>query len=405
MPIEIMNVMEHFAHPTGQNMKILVAGPPGAGKTRFASTFPNVIYADAEGHLLSVRDRPVRAVAIETIKDLEDLRAELDQRPDIRAKRLGGPVDTVCLDTIDHVAKLMMRERLKAERKEVFAQQDWGIHGDRLRDILRGFRNLDMNVLINVHLRQEKDEDSGRISYRPAIQGAVGGEIGEYTDECFLLVRRTVTDPATGDRRVTRVLQTYADSQHDWLKDHSGALPMELPIDFETDYERLAKLIFGGIPAPTPRPSVRVQEIADWQPTESDLIDANAPDAPVVEEPPAKPVKRPAKKKARSQLDTSDGLLQGEAPQGDVIGQPVPEPETHPDTSVPETGTETTEPAAEPTATPEATEPEAELADPNAKACAVCGTTDINEDYLELSEARWGEYLCRQHFLERNKQK
>lgn len=77
MPIEIIDVRQHFAQHAGQTIKMLVGGPPGAGKTRLGSTFPNVIFADAEGRLLSIRDRSVRAVKIAAIKDLEDLRGEL----------------------------------------------------------------------------------------------------------------------------------------------------------------------------------------------------------------------------------------------------------------------------------------------------------------------------------------
>lgn len=427
MPIKVINVKEHFAQRSGQTMKLLVAGPPGAGKTRMASTFPNVIYADAEGRLLSIRDRSVRAVTIASVKDLEDMRNALDQRPDIRSKAFGGPVDSVVIDTVDHVARILIEDRKRTEKRDVFTMADWGQHGDRLRDLLRGFRDLtDLNVIMNVHIKSDKDEETGRVEYMPRIQGAVGGEVAEYVDECFLLVRRTATDPLTGERVPVRFLQTYADSQYTWLKDHSGTLPLEFPVDFNTDYERLAKAIFGAVPGPPPSPT-REEQVAVWKPselTEEQIVEREIDQAKVAayatqmresaeqlageirdsaivlqeqatqESPPAK--KRAATKKkaaAQAAVTTSEGMVEAEAPQGDVVEQPptLPTDATPPDTSVPENGTESGEaPVEEKTPGP---------------ACDVCGTEDINENYLELSEARWGVYLCREHFLERNKAK
>lgn len=424
MPIRVINVKEHFAQQTGQTMKLLVAGPPGAGKTRMASTFPNTVYADAEGRLLSVRDRNVRAVTIASVKDLEDMRSALDQRADIRSKAFSGPVDTVVLDTVDHIARILIEDRKRTEKRDVFTMADWGQHGDRLRDILRGFRDLtDLNVILNVHIKSDKDEETGRIEYMPRIQGAVGGEIAEYVDECFLLVRRTATDPLTGEKVPVRFLQTYADSQFPWLKDHSGALPLEFPVDFSTDYERLAKHIFGAVPAPSPSPT-RAEQATNWTPAEPTVTEQaereidqervkeyaaqmrqsgeqlaeEIRDAAIeLHEQATAPAKKKAatKKKAaaRAVVDTTDVTVEADAPQGDVVDQ-APELRSEaapPDTSVPENGTESPDVPAE-----------EEAAGP---ACEVCGTTDINENYLELSEARWGVYLCREHFLARNKAK
>lgn len=401
MTIQVFNVHEHFTQHTGQTMKLLVAGAPGSGKTRLASTFPNPIYADAEGRLLSIRDRHnARAVTIDNIAKLEGLRAGLDQRPDIRAKTFGGPVDTVVLDTVDQIARLMMDERKRAERKEAFTQPDWGIHGDRLRDILRSFRNLsDLNVIFNVHVKPEVDEESGRVEYRPAIQGSVGNEIAEYVDECFLLERRTSTDPVTGDPIPVRFLRTYANRQYSWLKDHSGALPVEFPVDLETDYERLAKTIFGA-PPPDDGPSERVTEAVDWVPaSEIDVTDQaerpldparveqHAADMRAPEAPP-KPRKKAAPRKKVADTEPAQ-LTVTDAPADDALVAPdaPTDDRIHPDTSVPENGTETAS------------------ADDDKPKCSVCGTTDINEDYVELSDARWGVILCRTHFLERNKQR
>jgi len=245
MPLKLEDVRERYAAAGSQWLKLMIAGPPGVGKTLFASTFPNVCYADAEGRLLSVRKRPVKAVPITSIAVLDELRAALAQGPEVREKILGAPVDTIVLDTVDEIARLIVKERLRAEKRETMAMADWGYLGDTLRAMLRGFRNLPLHVVLNVHLKSSEDSETGRMYWKPSIQGQVGDEIAAYVDESLLMVARPMTDPTTGDRVIARHLQTFPDPQHDWVKDHSGTLPQEFPIDFQTDYQRLAKLIFG----------------------------------------------------------------------------------------------------------------------------------------------------------------
>jgi hypothetical protein len=415
MPIEVLSVADYYANEAAQTMKILLAGAAGAGKTRLASTFPNPYYANMEGRLLSIRDRDARFSRILTVKALEDLRAALDQRPEVRAKFLGGPVDTIVLDTCDELARMIIKERLTAERKETMAISDWGYLADRLRDILRGFRNLDdLHVVLNVHVRDQRDEETGRIEYKPDIPGAVGNEISQYVDESFLLVRRSATDPLTGEPVPVRVLRTYADTQYPWLKDHSGVLPVEFPVDLNTDYERLAKAIFG---TTTPRiASVvtappRVAEAVDYQPTAPSVGAGQAVSEDDAAGAGTATKSRPAKKApARKKTAATEAPVEVPGEVGvdaDVPPEPASDPAPEPTSesvpepaggsgsdapgAVPENGTETVE---APTG-----------AETNEAACAVCGTTDINENYLELSEARWGVYLCRTHFLERNKQK
>jgi hypothetical protein len=284
VPLKLEDVRERYTGAGSQSLKLMIAGPPGVGKTLFASTFPNVCYADAEGRLLSVRKRDVKAVKISSVGVLDELRAALAQSPEVRAKVLGAPVDTIVLDTVDEIARLIIKERLRAEKRETMAMADWGYLGDTLRAMLRGFRNLPMHVLLNVHLKASEDSETGRVYWKPAIQGQVGDEIAAYVDESLLMVARPMNDPKTGERIISRHLQTYPDPSHDWVKDHSGTLPQEFPVDFQTDYERLAKLIFGDIPDPAsqPSPSPSSHAPATKAPTATQSSPPGSPPGPAV---------------------------------------------------------------------------------------------------------------------------
>lgn len=193
---------------------------------------------------------------------------------------------------------------------------DWGYLGDTLRSMLRGFRNLPMHVLLNVHLKASEDSETGRVFWKPSIQGSVGDEIAAYVDESFFMVARPMTDPKTGERIISRHLQTFPDASHDWVKDHSGTLPQEFPVDFQTDYERLSQLIFGDIPAsasqppspaPTPHPPVAKAPATQSPPP--------APSSPAV----GSPSTQPAAVSAPTQPDANGNGGAVEMATSDVI--------------------------------------------------------------------------------------
>src|SRR5262245_32956442 len=95
----------------GQSVKMLLAGDAGVGKTRMSSTAPNVLYANVEGGLMSVADRHPAFIDINRSEDLVALRLALAQSPEMRSRVLGGvEVDTVCIDTIDNLQRMLVAE-------------------------------------------------------------------------------------------------------------------------------------------------------------------------------------------------------------------------------------------------------------------------------------------------------
>jgi hypothetical protein len=350
MAVYVTDVAEDYADVAGREVKMLVCGPPGSGKTLFASTWPNPLYLDLEGRLLSIRHKKgIKRVRCNSMSDVELVKSMLDQDPDIRAKAFGGPVDTVVIDTVDEMARLAQRERLRSEKRETFTMQDWGVFGDTLRALCRSFRNLDgLNVLFLCHIKPSEDGETGKIMYRPDISGSVGNEIASYVDEALLVAQRTTVDPTSGDRVSLRVLQAVPDSSHDWVKDHSGVLPPEMVLNFVDDGERILKLVFGDTP-PAPRPAVTVETG-----TSSTTIEATPEPALDDAVTPPKPSK---KDKAQPQAEN-----------------PPVETKTE---VVPEKGTER-----------------------DAPHCARCGAVIEDTNVAEISEIRFGERLCRTHFSE-----
>lgn len=417
MAFTVIKSSEAVINPT---LKMLVAGAPGAGKSRFSSTFPNVVYLDAEGGLLSVRDRDWRRVPITSSAVFEDAIKALAQPPSVRTKTFEGPVSTVVIDTLDEVARIIQRDRLAAERRDTFTMQDWGFLGEELRRYCRALRNIeDLNVIFTVHLKSSEDSETGRVEYQPAIGGAFAGEIPAFVDIAGLLTARAVRDQKTGEKVMTRSLQVFPDPQYPWLKDRLGALGMEFEVNLDDDYDRLVDTIWPNLGLERDQAINEIARIA------ADL-DANPPaseqEAEPVEE--AKPVaKKAASKKAASKKAAAkkeEAPVEDPTPQADEVEpepEATPEPEPEPIVATPDVEEQIEaeptpepeevsepEPDPEPDPEPEAEEVEkAEEEDAPHGACTECGKPIESQDYAELSRLKYKEPLCRQHFADRKK--
>jgi hypothetical protein len=243
MPIKVKRAgSEEYGH----TLKMLVAGEPGAGKTRMSSTFPNVFYANVEGGLMSVADRQVPYTDITSSEDLNQLLQHLRQPPRLREAALGVPVSTIIIDTLDAVQKMLIEERKRSEKKDSMAIADWGWLGDQIRLIVRNYRNLEMNVIFTCHLKTESDAETGATFVKPALQGAMGDEIAAYVDIAGLLKASPISVVKDGKtiRVLQRLLQTGPDSRHPWLKDRSGKLAIERDVNLTNDGMALLAIIF-----------------------------------------------------------------------------------------------------------------------------------------------------------------
>lgn len=398
----------------GNYIKELVLGDPGSGKTRTASTWPNVIYANCEGGMMSVADRQPATVDVKSRQEMRELINALDQPPAVREKILGLPTETVCVDTFDEYAKILIRERLEAEHKDAMAIQDWGWLGSELANTVRAFRNLEMNVIFNVHLKSQEDSETGRTFFKPNIAGAMGDDIPAYFDLVLLLVARPTTTVVNGAnvRSVVRYMQTYPDAQHGWVKDRSGQLPMEFTINFEDDYKRINDLMLWNQATPPPETEI-VTEVPTPEKITIEPKEPKEPDVP-----------------GQASLTVTSPGAPAEAPEAaptppapTPAPEPTPEPETAPETvtepvaetiteSVAETVTDTTENVAEETVPTDGTTPEAPIpttvqSDEPAleewQICQGCGGTVESKDQADLSYIRHKEHLCRQCFAARRK--
>lgn len=160
--------------PTSHKVKAVIYGASGSGKTTFAGNAKKAIFASAEGGLLSIADKNVDYVEIKSLQDLIEMRNYLStQKHDF---------ETVIIDSITEINDII---KLEIEKKtgKAMQLQDWGTLQKRIVEVLRSFRDLDMNVLFIAQEKEaSKDENGVSAKLVPNLNGDMADRIAYFMD-------------------------------------------------------------------------------------------------------------------------------------------------------------------------------------------------------------------------------
>jgi len=210
--------------PTSHKVKALVYGASGSGKTSFAGTARDALFLSAEGGLLSLADKRVSYVDIHSIRDLEEALAFLQKNP--------GKYKTVIIDSITEINDIIMSEieRRTGRKMQI---QDYGELAQKMKSILRRFRDLDLHVLF-LGLEKSLDDDGKLLKIVPEVAGKAATGIAQFMD-----IVGYISVDKTGERSIlTATNPLYL------TKDRSRMLA-DAPLDFENWIERVQAIKTG----------------------------------------------------------------------------------------------------------------------------------------------------------------
>lgn len=291
--IKTTGFADYLDRSGGAYVKCLILGQPDVGKTRSASFWPKPIFADTEKGLMSVADRQVPYVHIESSSDMDALLATL------RAQGTGPNrrFETLVIDTFDSYQRIQMQERVRAERKERFSGwDDWGWLEARNASLFERLLSLKMNVVVNLHVKSASDdtEEGSMRYYQVKLKGDVRDQIiGEFD---LVGMMENYYEAEKGKRVRKRHIRWHSDPTYPMLKDRSGKLPEFTPVTFsEEDYTNLRDLLLGGIEDQYASTEV-VSEIVTGDP-EPAPADMKGGTVSVPEDPTPKGAKKPAARK------------------------------------------------------------------------------------------------------------
>jgi len=107
-------------------VNMLVYGPPGVGKTTFASTAPKPLIIDLENGTMSLLGRDVDVAQVETLSDAREA----------IKYALNNGYKTVVIDSITRYAELQLEEILRENKRDTARIQDWGEVVKRIKKLI-----------------------------------------------------------------------------------------------------------------------------------------------------------------------------------------------------------------------------------------------------------------------------
>ncbi len=158
--------------PKDHKIKALIYGAAGSGKTVFAGTAPNAIFASAEGGLLSVADKAPDFVDIKAMRDLTALYQYLEAGD--------HKYETVIIDSITEINEIVKLE-IEKRTGHSLQLQDCGEVAAKMSNLLRKFRDLPMNVLFIAQEQYINDEQKIK-KITPELNGKSATAIARFMD-------------------------------------------------------------------------------------------------------------------------------------------------------------------------------------------------------------------------------
>lgn len=200
---------------------------PGGGKTWLCGTADDseetspVLILDVEGGLTTIRHRErVDAVPIRSENDIVEVYNKLYHS--IKDGKMY--YKTTCIDSLTELASLIMKVTMDIAYnanpdkvvKEVPSPREWGIVREKMRKIVRGFRDLPCHVIYTAHVSYQQDEGQP-IKMFPGFAGKLRQDIPGFMD----IVGYMYSENDGGE--VTRKVQ-FAQTRRVVAKDRTSAL-------------------------------------------------------------------------------------------------------------------------------------------------------------------------------------
>lgn len=205
------------------DLKIMVYGQSGVGKSVFASTFPGPVYiadfdgkiSSAAGYLRENDKKQLEQVEFDSFlpergKELSFDRFTKTLNAHSKVAESGSfPYKTYVIDSMTLFYEAILQKTIKnnpgIKRVEAStpSMMDYRIAGIHFKQFVSGILALPCNVVFTAHSERKQDETTGEIQIQPLISGKLAAEIPIRFKEVYYL---SIMKNKEGD--LTHALQT-----------------------------------------------------------------------------------------------------------------------------------------------------------------------------------------------------
>jgi AAA domain len=152
-----------------RGLNVAVFGYPGSGKSTLAASGPKPLIVDIDGTAaLSLSDRDDVMIA--------PANQSYDQVTTLSDRLLGGghPFETICFDTITTFYSMALKTVKKVSATpDTASQPEYGKANEMVGDLITKWcnkaRETGINVVFNIHVKEDKDENAGTMLIRMAL--------------------------------------------------------------------------------------------------------------------------------------------------------------------------------------------------------------------------------------------
>lgn len=232
-----------------ENIKILVCGPAGTGKTCFAAGFPYpILYLDFDNKVnsaaawyasdrtrlenIDVRNMAKKLADIDPIKEMQSI----IEKELIPSQNGGSKFKTLVIDSVTTFSSAVLNHIIKTNpgiKRASYAQgiqpcqQDYGILKREFMRLIPGLLSLPMNVVMLGHIKTDKDDLTGEIIRGPLMDGSFAQELPIYFEEVY--------------RSYIKEGKAMAQTQSDLYFNFCRSQIPRIPNPVELKYEQLIK--------------------------------------------------------------------------------------------------------------------------------------------------------------------
>ena len=208
-------------------IKIMIYGDPGVGKTTLSASAPDWLMVNIEKGAKVLKNHKnlvgpnCQALQFKSVFQLEQLLKYLEQDHPAFAQ-----YKTIIIDSYSELQKRDLDEIVRVEAAKDASRNkylpigpDYNINTEHLRQIGTALKNLNRHVIVTAHVKEEKDDSSGRLLVRPNLTPKLAGTMAGLFDVVGYLQRTT---DASGNE--VRTLQVHPTNKVT-AKTRIGGLP------------------------------------------------------------------------------------------------------------------------------------------------------------------------------------
>lgn len=231
---------------TSENLKILICGPPGSGKTCFAAGMPlPILYLDFDGKVnsaarwfendkerlaqIDVRQMSKRLDGSDPISEFLKIIQELgEQQKNGTMKYKTLIVDsatTFSSAVLNHIVKTNPGiKRVVSTQGVQPGMQDFGILKREFEKLIPGLLSLPMNVVMTAHIKTDRSELTGEIIRSPIMDGSFSQALPIFFEEVYRVFMKDGKPYA----------QTKSDQAYDFCRSQIPRLPNPVELKYES---------------------------------------------------------------------------------------------------------------------------------------------------------------------------